>query len=118
MKNSSHNETRGEAKSNPTIEPRIVLWSLSLVLSRSISTQDDSSQHVMAAYESEHPYRAYSDKDVKVIELMFARSISVKFDSRCCTDCEDDVLTFFTDESCLPQYVARNLVDKRELRFS
>lgn len=106
-----------EAETN-VISPSIIAWALSQILAKTTCESDDSSKHVLDLFESSHPYAPSSGEKMEVIDLPYARSILVTFDSKCFTENSEDVLTFFTDESCQPSSIAKAKGSSRELRFS
>lgn len=106
------------ASENTAISPSFIAWALSQILAKTTCENDDSSKHVLDIFESSHPYVPSSGEKVEVIDLPFARSILVTFDSKSFTENSEDILTFYTDESCQPHSIARARGSNRELRFS
>jgi hypothetical protein len=100
------------------ISPSIIAWALSQILAKTTCENDDSCKHILEIFESQHPYAPSSGDIAEVIDLPFARSIIVTFDSKCFTENSEDVLTFFTDETCQPHSIAKAKGSSRELRFS
>lgn len=79
----------------PLTDPQLTGWVALEIFQRTISNEDESSQHVIYSFESSHPYQADSTM-IEKISIPGASSLRITFDSQCRTGV--DTLTFYRDE--------------------
>jgi hypothetical protein len=72
-------------------------WSLQQVFRRTVSSEDESAQHILFTFESRHPYRP-DERQSGVITISGATQLFVTFDKRCHTEQNSDILAFYEDE--------------------
>lgn len=96
-------------------EPALTTWASVQIYSKTITQEDESDEHVIAAYESNHPYRS-NERVFQLIHVPYAQKLLVQFDSRSCTESVTDALVFYEDEQCTK--IARGNGKSLSLTFS
>lgn len=78
----------------PLSDSELTGWVALEIFKSTISNDDESNQHCLYSFESEHPYQA--DVIVGKISIPGASEIRITFDARCRIGV--DTLTFYRDE--------------------
>ena len=80
----------------PLDDADLSTWTALEVFKRTICSEDESNEHVLYTYESEHPYVSSKNQIVGKISMPGASSLRITFDSRCLTG--TDTLAFYKEE--------------------
>jgi hypothetical protein len=79
----------------PLSDANLTSWVAIEIFKRTVCTDDESNQHVLYSYESEHPYPADTTMLGKIY-IPGAIALRITFDSKCRTG--SDTLAFYKDE--------------------